>query len=64
MKNLDSKYGLPNGMFIGDEWIPGEVPEEHNPSRGIELCGVVEAIFSYNIMFSVFGDVEFVDKAE
>lgn len=51
-------------MFIGDEWIPEEVNEEHNPSRGIELCGVVEAIFSYNVMFSVFGDVEFADKAE
>jgi len=34
------------------------------PSRGTELCAVVEAMFSYNTLFSVFGDVEFADRAE
>jgi len=62
MKNLDDKYGLPTGMFNGDEILPN--PATRNPSRGIELCGVVEAMFSYNVMFGVHGDVAFADRAE
>lgn len=62
MEVLDSRVGLPTGMFNGDEIIPS--PNTRNPSRGIELCGVVEAMFSYNTMFSVHGDVEFADRAE
>jgi hypothetical protein len=34
------------------------------PSRGSELCAVVEAMFSYNTMFSVFAYVPFADRAE
>ena len=49
-------------MFNGDELTPE--PHTRNPSRGIELCGVVEAMFSYNTMFSTFGDVAFADRAE
>lgn len=63
MYNLDERYGLPTGMFIGDELLPSTCPN-HNPSRAIELCGVVEAIYSYNYMFSVHGDVIFADRAE
>ena len=62
MKNLDAKYGLPTGMFNGDEILPS--PATRSPSRGIELCGVVEAMWSYNTMFSVHGDVSFADRAE
>jgi hypothetical protein len=32
-------------MFNGDEILPN--PPTRNPSRGIETCGVVEAMFSY-----------------
>ena len=62
MANLDRLYGLPTGMFNGDELLPQ--PATRNPSRGIETCGVVEAMFSYNTLFSVFGDVSFADRAE
>jgi len=62
MENLDEHYGLPTGMYNGDEILP--VPATRSPSRGIELCGVVEAMFSYNVMFSVHGDVAFADRAE
>eukprot|EP00051_Salpingoeca_urceolata_P028392 m.486606 g.486606 ORF g.486606 m.486606 type:complete len:766 (+) comp24518_c0_seq1:130-2427(+) len=62
MANLDAKYGLPTGMFNGDELLPN--PATRNPSRGIELCGVVEAMFSYTTMFSVHGDLAFADRAE
>lgn len=62
MKTLDAKFGLPTGMFIGDEWLP-KAPTRH-PSRGIELCGVVEAMFSYTTMYAAHGDVDFADRAE
>jgi hypothetical protein len=62
MVNLDKRIGLPTGMYNGDEIIP--FPPTRSPSRGIELCGVVEAMFSWNTLFSVHGDVEFADRAE
>eukprot|EP00036_Acanthoecidae_sp_10tr_P008718 CAMPEP_0182927302 /NCGR_PEP_ID=MMETSP0105_2-20130417/13716_1 /TAXON_ID=81532 ORGANISM="Acanthoeca-like sp., Strain 10tr" /NCGR_SAMPLE_ID=MMETSP0105_2 /ASSEMBLY_ACC=CAM_ASM_000205 /LENGTH=698 /DNA_ID=CAMNT_0025065247 /DNA_START=1 /DNA_END=2095 /DNA_ORIENTATION=+ len=62
MDNLDAHYGLPTGMFNGDEILPA--PATRLPSRGIELCGVVEAMFSYNTMFSVHGNVAFADRSE
>ena len=54
---MDAAYGLPTGMFNGDELLPS--PPTRNPSRGIETCGVVEAMFSYTTMFSEFGDARF-----
>ena len=62
VKRLDAHCGLPTGMYVGDEIIP--TLEDHNPSRGIELCGVVEAMFSYSVMFSQFGRAADLDKAE
>lgn len=62
MAHLDERVGLPTGMFNGDELMPN--PPTRNPSRGIELCGVVEAMYSYNLMFAVHGDVSFADRAE
>ncbi|KAK3270065.1 hypothetical protein CYMTET_21518 [Cymbomonas tetramitiformis] len=62
MRNLDRAYGLPTGMFLGDEYLP--TPPTRSPSRGIELCGVVEAMFSYSTMFAVFGDTAFADRVE
>ena len=62
MENLDARVGLPTGMFIGDEWLPPK--PLRSPSRGIELCGVVEAMFSYGVMFSIHGDPVFADRAE
>jgi hypothetical protein len=49
-------------MYNGDEIIP--MPPTRSPSRGIELCGVVEAMFSWNTLFAVHGDVMFADRAE
>ena len=45
MQRIDHEWGLPTGMFNGDEITPS--PHTRSPSRGIELCGVVEAMFSY-----------------
>jgi hypothetical protein len=62
MTRMDEFYGLPTGMFNGDEWLPE--PATRNPSRGIETCGVVESMFSYSSMFAIHGDVRFADRAE
>lgn len=34
------------------------------PSQGAETCTVVEAMFSFRVMFSVFGDVSYADRLE
>ena len=47
MHKLDDAYGQPTGMYLGDERTP--VPVTRSPSRGIELCGVVEAMYSYEV---------------
>ena len=62
MEHMDERYGLPTGMYNGDENLPQ--PATRSPSRGIELCGVVEAMYSYNTMFATHGDVIFADRAE
>ena len=62
MDKLDAAYGQPTGMYLGDEITPE--PPTRDPSRGIELCGVVETMFSYETMFSIHGDVAFADRAE
>ena len=62
MANLDDNFGQPTGMYSGDEHLP-PVPDR-NPGRGIELCGVVESMFSWTTMFQVHGDTRFADRAE
>lgn len=62
MRRLDEAYGLPTGMFNGDELLP--TPPTRSPSRGIETCGVVEAMFSYSTMFSILGDLKFAERSE
>jgi hypothetical protein len=62
VKNLDDNFGLPTGMFVGDEHLP-PVPDR-NPGRGIETCGVVESMFSYAVMWQTHGDPSHADKVE
>jgi hypothetical protein len=56
---LGRYHGLPNGMFSGDEHFAGL-----DPSQGIELCAVVEAMFSYEQAFAIFGDPRLADRLE
>ena len=56
---LDRYHGLPNGMFSGDEHFAGR-----NPSQGIELCAVVEAMFSLEHSLAILGDVRLGDRVE
>jgi uncharacterized protein len=64
---LDGHCGLPTGMWISDENMPTREELEtshHHPSRGAELCGVVEAMFSFSVMFAAFGDPYYLDRLE
>ena len=56
---LDKYHGLPNGMFSGDEHFAGI-----DPSQGIELCAVVETMFSLEDAFSILGDATVADRLE
>ena len=56
---LDTYHGLPNGMFSGDEHFAGT-----DPSQGIELCAVVETMFSFEQAFSILGDPRIADRLE
>jgi len=58
---LDTRqfHGQPQGMYGGDEPLHGRVP-----TQGIELCSVVELMYSLEKMIAVSGDVEFMDHLE
>jgi uncharacterized protein len=59
LAELDRYHGLPNGMFSGDEHLAGP-----DPSQGIELCAVVESMFSYEADFAILGDPRLLDRLE
>ncbi len=59
LEQLDRYHGLPNGMFSGDEHFAGQ-----DPSQGIELCAVVEAMFSLEQAFAILGEPLLADRLE
>ncbi|HET9087374.1 MAG TPA: beta-L-arabinofuranosidase domain-containing protein [Acidobacteriaceae bacterium] len=59
LEALDRYHGLPNGMFSADEHFAGP-----NPSQGIELCAVVEAMFSLEQSLAILGKPELGDRLE
>lgn len=56
---LDRWHGLPNGMFSADEHFAGP-----DPVQGIELCAVVEAMFSLEQALGITGLPELGDRLE
>lgn len=56
---LDRYHGLPNGMFSGTEHYAGR-----DPSEGIELCAVVEAMFSLEMDLAILGEPQLGDRLE
>lgn len=56
---LEKYHLLPNGMYSGDEHFAGD-----NPSQGVELCTVVESMFSWEENLAVLGDARFADRLE
>ncbi|KAJ9470544.1 hypothetical protein DIPPA_18533 [Diplonema papillatum] len=60
MLHMQMKYhGQPHGVFSADECYGGR-----NLTRGIELCAVVEQMYSLEVSFHQFGDVKILDLAE
>ncbi|MDR0796349.1 MAG: glycoside hydrolase family 127 protein [Tannerella sp.] len=54
------KYnGQAQGMYGGDEALHG-----NNPTQGVELCSVVELMFSLEKMIEITGDLSMVDHLE
>lgn len=51
--------GMANGMFGGDEALHG-----NEPTKGAELCSVVEMMFTLENALSITGDVAYADKLE
>ena len=56
---LDSKHSTAAGHFTGDENLAGD-----SPLHGTELCSIVEAMYSYEHLFSVSGNTYWGDRLE
>lgn len=56
---LEKYHGMPNGHFSGDECLSGT-----SPIQGTELCGVVEAMYSYEQLLQISGSPEWGDRLE
>lgn len=56
---LDTYHGTATGHFAGDECLAGL-----SPVNGTELCGVVEAMYSYEWNFAATGNLMWLDRLE
>jgi hypothetical protein len=52
-------HGQVQGMFSGDEWLAGT-----DPAQGVELCAVVEAMFTFEQLARIYGEGRFADRLE
>ena len=59
IQSLMTYHGQAHGMFSGDEWLSGT-----HPSQGVELCAVVEYMFSMEHLVRIAGDGKFADILE
>ena len=56
---LDRYHGQATGIFSCDEHLAGP-----SPAQGTELCTVVEAMFSLEVLLSILGDPALADRLE
>lgn len=56
---LDTYHGQVTGLFTGDENLAGR-----DPTRGTELCTVVEYMYTLEELVSSLGEVRFADRLE
>jgi DUF1680 family protein len=56
---LDRYHGQATGIFTCDEHLAGR-----SPSQGTELCAVVEAMYSLELLAAITGDVRLADRLE
>ncbi len=59
LADLQRYHGQAQGMYGGDEPLHG-----NSPTQGIELCSVVEWMFSLETMLSITGDLTWADHLE
>lgn len=59
LEYLMTKHGMATGHFTGDETLSGCLP-----IKGSELCGVVEVMYSYEWLFAITGNTEWLDCLE
>jgi uncharacterized protein len=57
--DLMTLHGLPMGIFSGDEDLHGNAP-----TQGVELCAIVEAMFSLEKIIAFTGDIQYMDALE
>lgn len=58
-ETLQEYHGMAVGHFTGDECLSG-----NSPIQGSELCSVVEAMYSFEVLFSVGGNPIWLDRLE
>jgi len=59
IEKYDLNHGQAGGRFSGDEHLAGK-----SPSRGTELCSVVEYMFSLEELYEILGDNTLADRLE
>ncbi|MGN6374263.1 MAG: beta-L-arabinofuranosidase domain-containing protein, partial [Sphingomonas sp.] len=59
LAELDRYHGMPTGMFAADEHLAGR-----SPSQGVELCAVVETLYSLELAAAITGDARIGDRIE
>lgn len=57
--DLMTLHGLPMGIFSGDEDLHG-----NDPTQGVELCAIVEAMYSLEEIIAITGDIHYMDALE
>jgi DUF1680 family protein len=57
--DLMNLHGLPMGIFSGDEDLHG-----NDPTQGVELCAIVEAMYSLEEIIAITGDIHYMDALE
>lgn len=59
LMDLEKYHGYPIGMFSGDEAIHG-----NDPTQGIELCTIVEFMYSLETIYRITGEIRYADLLE
>jgi hypothetical protein len=59
LNQLFTYHGTAVGHFTGDECLSGD-----SPIQGTELCGVTEAMFSYEVLYAITGNPIWADRLE
>lgn len=59
IRSLMTYHGQAHGMFSGDEWLAGT-----HPSQGVELCAVVEYMFTLEQLVRIYGEGKYADILE